>query len=1205
MTNPRYDRHQRAHAERRVNTNYGHHPRDNYRHQAPPGQHFYNDNRNNQDRPQRQQRWTKQGGNDGMQRHQQPVGFVSPAGRQHLGHQHASDTFNQRPTGHHEAYPFVGVSPSAQHHSSLPIMLTCNTAAPGGADTGAHEGEGEDSAEDDLHDPWHVPYSDSYADFETMHRSRAFASVISFIRFYLTTQPTPVRYIVENVPCALDFPEILSSLGTGNIMRATACGSAAHRDTLLWTNIASQTDVQDYIDNINAIELTDPGPCAWDLCLSEFPHFTPVTTADGGNPLQLYALAPWASPWMICPHLTFLRRHCANFSAGSSTSTSCMRNYIKAVSGAAPSPAVITVCHTSYGTFITSDGEAWVLIDSGASSHVNAHRTDYIYYMDIPAAEQFLVGGFGQPAVGTGTTLAPTLDITGRPHTIVARDCYHTPDITSSVGLTNISRLLNTHQLSKHGYSFYFSRLLISMIAPDGAVIHLQPYPGTTYMYGIKLLPIRCVSWGHGTAISNGLLLPAGLAERSFRTIGECAQAMLLHAGLDRTFWVWAYLHAVYLCNRQWSSSVNAIPYTLMTGRKPDIANLHVFGCVAWVNIHVTMRAAKGKMTPKSWPGIYVGHHEDSTGYRIYNLATRRETVTRDVIFDEVTRPFSGTPALSMPVVQLPDDDHLMDEKQPLDQQEGLHAPPPMPPPMPPSAALASAQEGPPPPQPEGKYLPRHLEGDATALPTPHSSGSAHISSPYVDLSDYHPTLVASPIAEVVRPYPAQMAALALPAPTVRVSKAPRNYKEAILSNHPDDWKQSMDREVASITKMETFVWISIPELRRDNPSAIIIQTAWAFAEKQDKDGNLIKRKARVVFRGDQFTAGENYDGTKTYAPVAPKAWFLRFSSFLRDFGFVSSECDPGVWTLLAVDGSLLAILCVYVDDSMLATSPSSDIRERFQTSLFSTFDATTDGLRTWLLGMAIDRKPGGVIHLHQEKNINDILTTFNMAACAPRRLPCTPDTDFHDPTGTPLDTKLFPYPNLVGSLIWLAVASRPDIAFVVGRLCAYMASPTERHWQIAVSVLRYLEGTPNHGLIFRKQLDNEAPDFLFFVDADWATFMPKRCSTTGYLALVHGTPVAYRAQVQKSVVLSTAEAEFVALCMACKCLAFIRVLLRQLHHPTTNPVRVCEENQACIVQMKHGMITGAQRHIDLKFQYAAQLCQDGVIDMHYTPTAD
>eukprot|EP00873_Tetraselmis_striata_P035679 jgi/Tetstr1/455943/TSEL_042724.t1 len=407
MTNPRYDRHQRAPAERRVNTNYGHHPRDNYRHQAPPGQPFYNDNRNNQDRPQRQQRWTNQGGNDGMQRRQQPVGFVSPAGHQHPGHQQASDTFTLRPTGHQEAYPFD-------------------------------------------------------------HRSRAFASVISFIRFYLTTQPTPVRYIVENVPCALDFPEILSSLGTGNIMSATACGSAAHRDTLLWTNIASQTDIQDYINNINAIELTDPNPCAWDLYISEFPHFTPVVTTNyfpnfvarpGSYAFRMQTNGQpgtgmvyehdgpwsWADNGRWCEPPAALCTRAMGFTLddlptsrlseatlrkllGGVIELNVMRNYIKAVSGAAPSPAVIIVCHTSYGTLITSDGEAWVLIDS---------------------------------------------------------------EHPLTVGLTNISRLLGTHQLSKQGYSFYFSRLLNSMITPDGAVIHLQPYPGTTGMYGIKLLPIR------------------------------------------------------------------------------------------------------------------------------------------------------------------------------------------------------------------------------------------------------------------------------------------------------------------------------------------------------------------------------------------------------------------------------------------------------------------------------------------------------------------------------------------------------------------------------------------------------------------------------------------------------------------------------------------------------------------------------------------
>eukprot|EP00873_Tetraselmis_striata_P027884 jgi/Tetstr1/448148/TSEL_035441.t1 len=995
-----------------------------------------------------------------MQRHQQPVSFVSPAGDEHNGHQQANNDSTKWPTGHQEAYPFVGVSPSAQHHSSLPIMLTCTTAAPGGAATGAREGEGENNAEDDLHDPWHVPYSDSCDDFESPFShpwpSAALASHILYAEQgalrsdppptlpLLTAAPIlqlPTSLVIDHIfsPChghsasedchamtPMDVNDItITALETLRpvtfIVSGPPCQPWSRAGSRLgWQDHRSQafapvigfirfylpdytarTDIQNYINNINTIELTDPGPGAWDLCLSEFPHFTPVVTTDyfpkfvarpgayafrmqtNGQPgagmvYEHDGLWSWADNGKWCEALAALRASAKGITLedlptsplsgaalrkliGGVIDLNVMRNYIKAVSGAALAPVVITVCHTSYGSFITNDGEAWVLIDSGASSHVNAHRTDYIYYMDIPATEQFLVGGFGQPAVGIGTTLAPPLDITGTPRTIVARDCYHTPNITSNVGLTNISRLLITHQLNKQGSSFYFSRLLNSMITPDGVIIHLQPYSGTTCMYGVKLLSIHDPSHGHHT----------------------CSWALTMT--------------------------------TLMTGRKPNLADLHVFGCVAWVNIPVTMRAAKAKMTPKSWPGIYVGHHEDSAGYRIYNPATRRETVTRDVIFDEVTRPFSSTPALSMPVFRFPDDDHLLDKPQPLDQQEGPQALPP----MPPSAALASTQKGPPPPNQDEQYPPCHQEGDATALLTPHSSGSAHLPSSYVDIGDYHPTLVASAIAEVVRPYPAQMAALALPAPTVRASKAPRNYKEAISSNHPDDWKQSMDREIASITKMETFVLISVPELRRDNPAAIIIQMAWPFAEKHDKDGNLIKRKARVVVRGDQLTVGENYDDTNTYAPVVS---FIA----LRTYIALAIQLD---WEMYQFD-----VTCAF-------------------------FNAN-------------------------------------------------------------LDEEI------------------------------YMAFPTERHWQIAVSVLRYLKGTPSHGLSFRKQLDNEAHDFLFFVDADWATFMPKRRSTTGYFALVHGTPVAYRAHVQKSVALTTAEAEFVSLCMACKCLAFIRVLLRQLNHP-------------------------------------------------------
>eukprot|EP00873_Tetraselmis_striata_P001865 jgi/Tetstr1/422129/TSEL_012984.t1 len=111
------------------------------------------------------------------------------------------------------------------------------------------------------------------------------------------------------------------------------------------------------------------------------------------------------------------------------------------------------------------------------------------------------------------------------------------------------------------------------------------------------------------------------------------------------------------------------------------------------------------------------------------------------------------------------------------------------------------------------------------------------------------------------------MAALALPSPTVRVSAAPRTHREDISSTHPDDWKTSVNHELNSIITMALFVWVDVPELRRNNESAVIHQTAGAFAA-QHEDGNITKREAGVIVRGNLLTTGETYNDAKTYAPV-------------------------------------------------------------------------------------------------------------------------------------------------------------------------------------------------------------------------------------------------------------------------------------------------------------------------------------------------
>eukprot|EP00873_Tetraselmis_striata_P045010 jgi/Tetstr1/465274/TSEL_009976.t1 len=174
-------------------------------------------------------------------------------------------------------------------------------------------------------------------------------------------------------------------------MSASACGSATHRDTLMWTNIAPQPDIQNYVNNISAIKLTDPGPSAWDLCLSEFPHVTPVVTTDyfpefvarpgsyafrvqtngqpgagmayeHDGPLSWADIGRWREPPapLRARDMGFTSDDLPTFHLseasprtllGGVVHVNVMRKYIKAVSGAATAPPIINVCHTSHGIY--------------------------------------------------------------------------------------------------------------------------------------------------------------------------------------------------------------------------------------------------------------------------------------------------------------------------------------------------------------------------------------------------------------------------------------------------------------------------------------------------------------------------------------------------------------------------------------------------------------------------------------------------------------------------------------------------------------------------------------------------------------------------------------------------------------------------------------------------------------------------------------
>ena len=144
-------------------------------------------------------------------------------------------------------------------------------------------------------------------------------------------------------------------------------------------------------------------------------------------------------------------------------------------------------------------------------------------------------------------------------------------------------------------------------------------------------------------------------------------------------------------------------------------------------------------------------------------------------------------------------------------------------------------------------------------------------------------------------------------------------------------------------------------------------------------------------------------------------------------------------------------------------------------------------------------------------------------------------------------------YQALVGSLLYLMHATRPDIAYTIIRLSQYSAYPRSPHWDGLKRVLRYLKATKDAVLALGG--GTKGNSLVGYFDAAHADNASRR-STCGYLFLWDGYPISWCSKVQRTVALSTTEAEFMAGTEATKEAVWIMALLGQLCTPVTCTLR-------------------------------------------------
>jgi hypothetical protein len=339
----------------------------------------------------------------------------------------------------------------------------------------------------------------------------------------------------------------------------------------------------------------------------------------------------------------------------------------------------------------------------------------------------------------------------------------------------------------------------------------------------------------------------------------------------------------------------------------------------------------------------------------------------------------------------------------------------------------------------------------------------------------------------------------------------------------------------------------------------------------------------------------------------APRQFHVELKGALEGYGFSPCESDPALFKREA-PGESPTFIEVYVDDMLIASKDMASV-QRTKELLKDRFTIHDLGAVRYFLGTHVVRdRVKKTISLVTPLKIEELLVRFGQSEANPAPTPMS--TDFlqtKHPAGTEgrwgSGVLLEPghrYPELMGSLQYLAGNTRPDIADAVGILSRYREAPTTSHWNGGMRVLRYLKGTKEVGITF----GGTVHPLVGYVDSDYAGDLDNRRSTTGFVYLLNGGPVSWRSKKQESVASSTVEAEYMAYHAASKEARWLASLLRDLGRPTSQ-IPLYGDNQGCLANLKNPILSKYVKHIDVAFHSAREWVFKGLICPIYVKTQD
>lgn len=233
----------------------------------------------------------------------------------------------------------------------------------------------------------------------------------------------------------------------------------------------------------------------------------------------------------------------------------------------------------------------------------------------------------------------------------------------------------------------------------------------------------------------------------------------------------------------------------------------------------------------------------------------------------------------------------------------------------------------------------------------------------------------------------------------------------------------------------------------------------------------------------------------------APWAWFSRIETYFVSEGFKRCPNEQTLFTKSSKECKLL-IVSVYVDD-LIYTGDDEEMTSSFKCSMMQAFEMTDLGKMKFFLGIEVSQQPDGIF-ICQKKYAHEVLERFGMLDSHAVNSPIVPGCKLSkDEDGVAINESY--YKQIVGSLMDLT-ATRPDIMYAVSLISKFMAKPTKIHLQAAKRILRYLKGTFDYGIMYKK---GSSDDLIAYTDSDYAGDLDDLKSTSGYVFLLSSGAVS------------------------------------------------------------------------------------------------